>query len=471
MGARVKRLLSVLLLAVAFLVVATAPANAATPTIPDEPFTGTSTPAGDWVISGLNWTPCLTAATSSAVGSIPACPAGPLDPVGDGALRLTETDVEGGIAILNTPIDTSLGLQIEFDFFQYNTSDPGDGMAFVLIDGAASPTQAGAYGGGMGYASYNPNGIPGLVGGYVGVAFDTYGAFSDPAIGGGGPGVFTPNAITVRGDEGSDYYFISSHVAGGQIAEPTATDRDDAVRHVVVTISKLNVMSIAVDYGAGLVVEEAGINLETVNGVGSLPASLKLGFTGSTGGAYSIHEIRNFEIQTLAPNLSLSLSAGSVDQDTGTALIAALVTNTATTGATDGLITVTSTLPAGVSALTAMGTGWTCSIVGQLVTCTRQGTGADRLAAGEAAPPIAIEVLVAKAAALPVTIVATVSVLDDSSATNNSGSVQLTTLALAATGVSPQPLAVAAALLLAGVGAALLVRRKVLANYSARLSI
>lgn len=426
-----------LAIALAVAVCATVPASAATPTIPDESFAGISTPASNWLVGGLNWTPCLTAAATSAASSIPACPAGPTDPAGDGALRLTENVVQGGYAILTTPIDTSLGLQIEFDMFQYNTVSPGDGMAFFLIDGAASPTQGGTYGGGLGYASGHYFGnTPGIVGGYVGVGFDTYGAFSDPSTGdyGGGPGTFTPNAIVVRGDEASDYALISSQVAAGPIAVPTATDRDSAVRHVVVTISKLNVMSVDVDYGAGLVTEVAGINLETVNGVGSLPSNLKLGFTGSTGGAYSIHEIRNFEIQTLAPDLALSLSASPVDATSRDATITLDVANVATTGATDGLITVASTLPAGVAPIAANGTGWNCTILAQLVTCTRAGTGADRLQAGESAPPIALDVHVANATTLPVAVSATVAVLDDSNASNDTGSAQLTTLALAATG-------------------------------------
>lgn len=440
------------LLAVSLLAV---PASAATPTIPDESFAGVSTPSGDWLYGGVNWTPCLTAASTSAPGSIPSCPGAPLDPVGDGALRLTETGSQGGFAILDTPIDTSLGLQIEFDMFQYNSPAPGDGMSFFLIDGSSNPTTAGSYGGGLGYASsYFFGYVPGLVGGYVGVGFDAYGGYSEGNIGdgGGGPGVHTANGIALRGDAASDYTLISSHVAAGPLAVPLATDRDDAVRHVVVTISKLNVMSVAVDYGAGLVTELSGIDLETVNGTGSLPASLKLGFAGSTGGAYDIHEIRNFEIQTLAPNLGVTLSATAVDATTRAAVITASVVNAAATGATDDTITVTSALPAGVVPTSASGTGWACGIAGQTVTCSRSGVGADRLAAGESAPPLNIAVTVSPSTVLPVAVSARVSVLDDSSAANDAASAQLVLAALADTGAESDALgALAVALLLAGV--------------------
>ena len=454
-----RRVAIAVLLALGCLTIA-APAIAATPTIPDETFAGVSTPSGDWVMIGAGnlspstlvpWVPCLTAATTSTPGSIPAC-AVPLDPVGDGALRLTENEAQGGFAMLDTPIDTSLGLQIEFDFFQYDAVNPGDGMAFFLIDGAVTPTQAGTFGGGMGYASYHPTGSPGLAGGYVGIAFDTYGAFSDPGIGGGGSGVFTPNAIAVRGNATSDYYLLSSHVAAGPLAVPLATDRDDAVRHVVVTISKLNVMSIDVDYGGGLISEITGLDLETINGPGSLPSSLKLGFTGSTGGAYSVHEIRNFEIQTLAPNLALSIAAGSVDPTTQNGRLTLNVTNAATTGATDGIITVTSTLPTGVAPTAASGPGWTCTLLAQLVSCTRSGTGADRLQAGEAAPPITVDVHVADLATLPVGVTATSSVLDDSSAANDSGAAVLALGALAATSGIASPWVLVLALALGIIG-------------------
>lgn len=445
---------SVALLAVAL------PASAATPTIPDESFAGVSTPPGNWIVNGLNWTPCLTAATASILGSVPACVGGPFDPDGDGALRLTETVVQGGIAILNTPIDTSLGLQIEFDLYQYNTTDEGDGMAFFLIDGAANPTQAGSYGGGLGYASYHGNGTPGLVGGYVGIGFDAYGAFSNEFIGGGGNVGLLPNEIAIRGHEASDYALIESHVAAGSIAVPTATDRDDARRHVVVTISKLNVMSIDVDYGTGLVTEVSGLDLETVNGIGSLPTSLKLGFSGSTGGAYSRHEINNFEIQTLAPDLSLALSATPVDAATDSATVSATVTNAATTGATDGVITVTSTLPAGVVPTAAAGVGWTCGIAGQLVTCTRSGAGIDRLAAGEVAPPVAITVSVGSGVTLPTQVSASVTVLDDSGLANNSASAALVVGgSLADGGVEPVAAPLGALAMIAGM-VLLLVRRR-----------
>jgi len=451
--------IAVVLLAVGAAALLASPAIAATPTIPDQSFTGASAPSADWVTSGLNATPCLTAASVTAAGSLPACPGGPLDAVGDGALRLTDATVQGGFALLATPFDTSQGVHIEFDFFQYDSSSPGDGMSFFLVDGAASPTQGGAYGGGMGYASYNTGGVPGVVGGYLGVAFDTYGAFSDQFIGGGGLVTDVPNSIGVRGDENQGYQLVSSHVAAGQIAAPIATQRDAARRHVVVTISKLNIMSVDVDYGSGLVSEIAGLDLSTVNAPDPMPSTFKLGFTGSTGGAYLTTEIRNFVIQPLTPDLGITLSASAVDPSTRDATLTAVVADSTTAGPTNGTITVTSTLPAGIVPGTATGSGWTCTTVGQLVSCTRPGSGTDSLTAGDAAPPISIPVHVGAAVALPATVSAAVAVLDDNSAANDTASAQLRAPILAATGVDVQPTAILGLLALA-LGSGLLVRRR-----------
>ncbi|GGO79195.1 DUF11 domain-containing protein [Nocardioides deserti] len=55
-----------------------------------------------------------------------------------------------------------------------------------------------------------------------------------------------------------------------------------------------------------------------------------------------------------------------------------------------GPIAVTDALPAGTTYVAASGTGWSCSAVGQLVTCER----ADGLAAATDAPPITLEVAV-----------------------------------------------------------------------------
>ncbi|HKQ53248.1 MAG TPA: DUF11 domain-containing protein, partial [Pyrinomonadaceae bacterium] len=86
--------------------------------------------------------------------------------------------------------------------------------------------------------------------------------------------------------------------------------------------------------------------------------------------------------------------------------------------ASSGTVTVTDTLPAGLTPGTATGTGWTCNTAGQTVTCTR----ADALNGGASYPAISVPVTVAPNSALSLTNTATVSGGNDSNTNNNSSS-------------------------------------------------
>jgi LPXTG-site transpeptidase (sortase) family protein len=88
-------------------------------------------------------------------------------------------------------------------------------------------------------------------------------------------------------------------------------------------------------------------------------------------------------------------------------------------GASVGVVTVTDTLPAGLTPTAAAGSGWTCPApVGQTVTCTR----ADALAAGSSYPPIRVTVTVLLASPSAVTNVATVSGGGESNTDNDTAS-------------------------------------------------
>jgi uncharacterized repeat protein (TIGR01451 family) len=83
--------------------------------------------------------------------------------------------------------------------------------------------------------------------------------------------------------------------------------------------------------------------------------------------------------------------------------------------ASSGTVTVTDTLPAGLTPGAATGTGWTCNTAGQTVTCTRS----DALAGGSSYPVISVPVTVAPNSSLSLTNTATVSGGGDSNAGNN----------------------------------------------------
>ena len=86
--------------------------------------------------------------------------------------------------------------------------------------------------------------------------------------------------------------------------------------------------------------------------------------------------------------------------------------------ATTGTVTVSDTLPTGLTPTTATGTGWTCGISGQVVTCTRS----DVLAANTSYPPITLTVNVAPTAPATITNTATVSGGGQTNITNDSAS-------------------------------------------------
>ncbi len=381
-----------------------------------ESFTSVSTTANAWLSGGSGSVACLTAASSAAANSIPNCGAA-IDSPGDGALRLTPaTNARSGYAIYNTPISAGDGLEIGFDMYQYRpgTGPAADGISFFLIDGASSPTQPGASGGSLGYSS---GGItPGIVGGYVGIGFDFFGNFSSSGAGTGGTGALA-NSIGVRGSEATGYQFVGNNAADGQLAVSPTSNRNDASRHVKVTISTGNIMTVAVDYGSGYVTELSNLDLNTINGAGSLPATFKFGFAASTGGFNNIHEISGFSVATLRPNVSVNVASTGTFQQGGTGHYTLSVSNDAGAEATTGTITVTDTLPAGLTPTSASGTGWSCTIVGQLVTCTRPGSGGAALGAGQTAPVINLTTAISSTAAASLNNTATVTTADNSNAT------------------------------------------------------
>ena len=126
------------------------------------------------------------------------------------------------------------------------------------------------------------------------------------------------------------------------------------------------------------------------------------------------------------PDMTLTKThAGNFPQGgTGDYTLTAANTGTASTTAP---VTVTDTLPAGLTATAFSGTGWTCSLA-PAVSCTR----GDVLAAGGSYPPLDLKVSVASNAPASVTNTATVAGGGETNNTNNSASDQ-TTIVLPAT--------------------------------------
>lgn len=136
----------------------------------------------------------------------------------------------------------------------------------------------------------------------------------------------------------------------------------------------------------------------------------------SASDATTINQIADM---TIAKTHTGNFTRGS----TGTYTITA--TNSGT-GATSGTVTVTDTLPAAFSNISANGTGWTCNIAAQTVTCTRS----DVLNAGASYSAISITVTVAQNAASSLTNTASVSGGGQAVTSNDSSSDATTIVSL-----------------------------------------
>jgi hypothetical protein len=187
-------------------------------TVVGDGFSESATPPSAWnVTSGV----CLTAGTSTTPStSIPACgSAAPVDPVGQGALEMTPSAAQqAGMLVDPTPIATANGLQVTFSDYSFNGTTPGaNGTVLFLTDASKPiPTAPGQPGGSLGYA--NANGLPGLANGYLGLALDEFGDYSNPTEGRtGGPGS-VPETIAVRGAAAATYPYLGGATVAGKAA-------------------------------------------------------------------------------------------------------------------------------------------------------------------------------------------------------------------------------------------------------------
>jgi uncharacterized repeat protein (TIGR01451 family) len=440
-----RRLLALTLLLLGLRLEGPLPARAAPGDLLNETFASTtlSTP---WTFGsgGGSAAACLTAggplgcSAMSGGGATGALP----DASGSGALRLTNNQGnQAGFALSNTVIPAGKGISVSFDHYAYGGVG-GDGMTFFLINGSANPGQAGSFGGSLGYAQrLTPSAQPGIAGGYIGISIDEFGNFANANEGRGNGCTTTygqpgsagllatgsaPDRVTVRGARNADdstglsgYCYIASGSVGSSLDNPApgVTTRNGATKHTVqLTISPLNVLTVRVD-GSSVV---SGLDLDSVPGQPAFPASFKVGFAGATGGSTNYHEVRNLVVQALAPDLTLTKShAGNfaAGQAGSYVLQVSNGSNAGPVDATDG-ITVTDTLPAGLTLANASGTDWNCSALNQMVSCAYQ---ALPVASGTALPPISLVVDV-HGAPSQVINTATVTTPRDSNPSNNTAS-------------------------------------------------
>ncbi|MCX7092361.1 MAG: hypothetical protein NTY50_02755 [Methylobacter sp.] len=249
--------------------------------------------------------------------------------------RLRLTDTSNGVATWVTlqKLFPAAGnkVTLEFDHFAYGGGG-ADGIAVVLSN-AATTSQAGAFGGSLGYAQKGESpisdcttagGCPGFGGGWLGVGIDEYGNFSATTDGRFGGTGFTQDSVSVRGSGSgmSGYRFLlgtgtlSPGVDGNNAASPphryrVIVDHTDSV-HAWTSVER-DISGGGTAYTAligcppGVTtgctpfdVKDPGYSQDAV------PAYWNVSFTGSTGATSNIHEVDTLKICTVQGLASLT---------------------------------------------------------------------------------------------------------------------------------------------------------------------
>lgn len=424
-----------------------------------ESFTAANTTNGNWTVppaqASYSNLACMTAGTDTAQSPIPACWTTALDPAGGGALRLTNNAASQVGSVYNTvSLPGSQGLDISFDSYQYDGSG-ADGIAFILAatDPAdpQPPAVDGPFGGSLGYSAQGSNGLPGVSYGYLGFGLDVYGNFENAGFGGPACPATTkvPESVTVRGPGNGlgGYCIISTApLSSGALDRTSTGGRPPTPVPVEIAVNPgatpatsssglaVAAKSFAVEFtplgGSTQTVTGTLPDAATLQGLGfpsdwydpstGVPYQLTFGWAASTGGSNEYHEINQLKTSSLngqvpVYGLSTSDNEGGHLLAGGTAEITVTPAVASTEGAETAPLTVTTTLPTGLTPGTATGTGYSCTTSGQSVTCSYD-PGGTPVAAGTSLP-LKIPVTVTSSAPTSVTVTAKVSSNDSLPAT------------------------------------------------------
>jgi gliding motility-associated-like protein len=243
----------------------------------------------------------------------------------DGVLRLTDaTTGQNGYMYIDIPFSSGFGVKASFEYFSYGGTG-ADGLTVFLFDGATTSFAPGGFGGSLGYAMNRS--VPGLTNAYMGVGFDSFGNFgnnSENKIGSfpSGGNILHPNSIVVRGPgQGyNGYQFISGVKtnAGGDFGLPedqrfpissggpgTRRVTDPEKKGYRKVIFKLSPKAAGTGFrlDVEMIFTTTDGNPRQITLIDNVdypypsPETLKIGFTGSTGGETNIHEIRNLLVE------------------------------------------------------------------------------------------------------------------------------------------------------------------------------
>ncbi len=136
-----------------------------------------------------------------------------------------------------------------------------------------------------------------------------------------------------------------------------------------------------------------------------VPYGATAGTAGSSSASITMSQVTGIQSSSLcAADLTLSKSHAGNFTRGSTAVWTIPVSNVSLYGATSGVVTMNDTLPIGVTPISATGTGWSCAISGQTVSCVRS----DSLSAGSSYPSITLSVNVLQSAPATETNTATI---------------------------------------------------------------
>lgn len=219
--------------------------------------------------------------------------------VAGGRLRLTE-DVrnQAGAWSTNDTFPSDTGLEIEFTYAMHTAKDdPGaDGLLLYLADGAAAQG-VGSFGAGLGYACRKEStegggrlcDLPGVPGGFAGIAIDHYGNFSS-RINASGPGA-QPDHVVVRGSGNGieGYRYVAGAPAPGGTVTNGSTPRRVRITLLPGDAGELS-MTVRLQVGSTMRTVLDSVPLHGDDQT-PLPSTLRLGFAGATGSHVDNHEV------------------------------------------------------------------------------------------------------------------------------------------------------------------------------------